>query len=172
MGCGRCHRCGGSIIEQKIHGRYWERCQACKRLQRPRSHGHTDPADDTVCVGPLETRSRGVRFVNVTPHPITLVWPDGEVCEVPASGVVVRGDGRERVVEPQRLTYGGLAPALVHVSFTPTDAGQVGLERIEREYSGATVVGSLLAARAYPRRVVAMIQLGGDRARADKFQVF
>jgi hypothetical protein len=88
--------------------------------------------------------SRGVRFVNTTPHEINLMWADGEEFVVPASGILVNA------------------------------------KVVEAAHPGAVVLGSIIAAQAFPGRVLALTPAPGfervppseKKMRADKFTTF
>lgn len=119
--------------------------------------------------------SRGVTFVNVTPHLIVLQWGDGELFTVPSSGVVVSATPSEEAA--------GRHPSgawLVRTVFRAGEADEAKLSALEAEHPGAVVLGSIIAAQAFPRRVLAMVPVLGyervapaeKRMRADKFTVF
>lgn len=116
--------------------------------------------------------SNGVRVINTTPHPITFL--DGDrIVEVPPSGVLINARPVEEVVREG-------APTLVRTAFVGDPESEEALSRIEKEYPGVLVVGSIIAAQAYPGRVVAMIPAPGfervppdeKRMRTDKFTTF
>ena len=114
-------------------------------------------------------------IVNVTPHPITF-WKEGweSTVVVPPSGTVISARVSERVVREE----GGVT--FVTPTFEADEAGLKALDEIERSTPGALVVGSLIAAQAYPGRVVAMVSAPGyervppaeKRMRPDRFTVF
>lgn len=119
--------------------------------------------------------SRGVRFVNTTPHEINLVWTDGEEFVVPVSGVLVNA----RAVELD----GGCHPsgaALVKTRFEASEADEAKLVDIESADPKSVVLGSIIAAQAFPGRVLAFVPAPGfervptseKKMRADKFTTF
>lgn len=114
----------------------------------------------------------GVRILNATPHPIR--FQDGdELVEVPASGIIINARIEEEVVKEG-------VPTLVTTSFKADKASEEALSEIEKEFPGVLVVGSIIAAQAFPGRVVAMTPVEGfervppeeKRMRTDKFTVF
>jgi hypothetical protein len=127
--------------------------------------------------------NRGITYVNTTPHEIRLVWPDGEEFVVPPSGVVINAKVREQVRtramwhqnsnQHNRITF-------VRTKFTKEKESLEKLAEIEKQYPGAIVIGSIIAAQAYPGRIVAMTPAPGfervppaeKRMRADKFTVY
>lgn len=122
----------------------------------------------------VAAKNRGVTYVNVTPHEIRLAWPDGEDFTVPPSGVVVSAHPQEEVVTVRKnVTY-------VATRFLKDYEMLQLLDDIEEMYPDAVVIGSIIAAQAYPGRVVAMVPVPGfervppsqKKMRADKFTVF
>lgn len=114
----------------------------------------------------------GVRVVNVTPHSIR--FQDGdELVEVEPSGVVINARIEEEVVKEG-------VPMLVTSTFKPDKASEEALSKIEKEHPGVLVVGSVIAAQAFPGRVVGMVPVEGfervppeeKRMRSDKFTIF
>lgn len=114
----------------------------------------------------------GVKIVNVTPHPIR--FQDGdELVEVEPSGVVINARIEEEVVKEG-------VPTFVTSSFKPDKASEEALSKIEKEFPGTLVVGSIIAAQAFQGRVVAMVPVEGfervppeeKRMRSDKFTIF
>ena len=114
----------------------------------------------------------GVKIVNVTPHPIR--FQDGdELVEVEPSGVVINARIEERVVKEG-------VPMLVTSTFKPDKDSEEALSKIEKEFPGVLVVGSVIAAQAFPGRVVGMVPVEGfervppeeKRMRSDKFTIF
>ncbi len=116
----------------------------------------------------------GVVYVNTTPHAVTL-QKDDEVFTVEPSGVLLNARPVESYV---RTLPGGID--LYRTDFVADEAGKAVLDAIEAEAPGAIVVGSIIAAQAYPGRVFAMVPVPGfervppeqKRMRADKFTAF
>jgi len=103
----------------------------------------------------------GVIIFNSTPHPVRFWEPGWEApIEVPPDEVI-NAKISEVVVEEKHLP-GGTVITFVTPSFVPTVEG---LRVINRALlDGADViVGSLLAAQAYPGQVAAMVVLGVGR---------
>ena len=114
----------------------------------------------------------GVSVINVTPHPIR--FQDGdELVEVEPSGVIINARIEERVVKEG-------VPMLVTSTFKPDKDSEEALSKIEKEHPGVLVVGSVIAAQAFPGRVVGMVPVEGfervppeeKRMRSDKFTIF
>lgn len=68
----------------------------------------------------------------------------------------------------------------VRTRFVADEESTRALDEIEKAYPGAFIIGSIIAAQAFPGRVLAMIPVPGfervppaeKRMRADKFTVF
>lgn len=122
--------------------------------------------------------SNGVVVCNTTPHPVTMQDVTGELVTVePSEDFVINA----KVKEEQ------MSPLLVKTVFEATEDGEKRLRNIERCFSEfyrdggvLAVVGSIIAAQAYPGRVVAMTPVPGfervspaeKRMRCDKFTAF
>ena len=114
----------------------------------------------------------GVRVINVTPHPIR--FQDGdELVEVEPSGIIINARIEEKIVKEG-------VPMLVTSTFKPDKDSEEALSKIEKEHPGVLVVGSVIAAQAFPGRVVGMVPVEGfervppeeKRMRSDKFTIF
>lgn len=114
--------------------------------------------------------------VNVTPHAITFQGIYGTLCRVPPSGIVINALPVETPVRPAAPGQS----ALVETRFGPDPDSARELEALRAAFPDAVIVGSIIAAQAYPERVVAMIPVLGfervppaeKRMRANKFTVF
>lgn len=122
--------------------------------------------------------SNGVVVCNTTPHPVTIQDVTGELVTVePSEDFVINAKAKEEQV----------SPLLVKTVFEATEDGEKRLRSIERCFSEfyrdggvLAVVGSIIAAQAYPGRVVAMtpvpgferVPLAEKRMRCDKFTTF
>jgi len=120
-------------------------------------------------------RIDGVDIVNTTPHSIRFQASSGDLVEIePDPGILISA----RPVEEEVGRRGGAT--LVCTRFVGTDEGRAVLDRLERDFPGAMIVGSIIAAQAYPGRVVAMAPAPGfervppaeKRMRPDRFTVF
>jgi hypothetical protein len=113
-------------------------------------------------------------YINTTPHEIMLRTAAGEDHVVPPSGVVINA----RAVEEPAGGRDGVE--FVRTRFVADEESARVLDKIEAGYPGAFVVGSIIAAQAFPGRVLAMVPVPGfervppaeKRMRADKFTVF
>jgi len=114
-------------------------------------------------------------IINVTPHPITFQNTAGEVYEIEPCGVLVNA----RPVEENAGTHPSGAE-LVRTRFEADPASEKALAKLEAENFGAIIVGSIIAAQAFPGRVFAMVPAPGfervppaeKRMRDDKFTAF
>ncbi len=119
----------------------------------------------------------GKDFVNTTKHPIRFQSSENAqvTYEVPPSGVVINAEFREESA--------GTHPsgaAFVRARILPDPVSEKALVELEREHPGKIILGSLVAAQAFPGRVVALCSVPGfervpaneKRMRDDKFTVF
>ena len=116
-----------------------------------------------------------VKIVNVTPHAVRFQSGAGEVYEVAPSGTVINA---RPVEEPAGRHPAGAE--LVRVRFVAAPEGERKLAALEAGHPGAVIVGGLIAAQAFPGRIVALVPIPGfervppeqKRMRDDKFTVF
>ena len=124
-----------------------------------------------------ETFKNGVVVVKTTPHAITLQDLDGTLKQVPQCGVLINAKPVETQVNDLYVT----------TQFCGDEAGKQTIADIKRWFAdtGKTgerlvILGSIIAAQAYPGDVVAMVPVPGyervappeKRMRCDKFTVF
>jgi hypothetical protein len=121
----------------------------------------------------MKNLPNGVKVFNGTPHPITFWSSDWDAPVSVPTDEVINANPHERIRHegPQFTT--------VVTEFTGTDEGE---EIIDTAYANGAdvVIGSLIAAQAYPERVYAMVACAGyervppdeKRMRPDKFTVF
>ncbi|MBF7084397.1 hypothetical protein IT084_15700 [Desulfallas sp. Bu1-1] len=115
------------------------------------------------------------QIINTTPHPITFQSVTGEAYQVPPCGILINA----RPVEQPAGTHPSGAE-LVRTRFVPDSASAEALAQLEAENPGAIIVGSIIAAQAFPGRVFALVPVPGfervppaeKRMRDDKFTVF
>jgi hypothetical protein len=114
------------------------------------------------------------QIFNLTPHSVTLQLLSGEVISVEPDGTPLAAKAVEKVhSSTPEVTY-------VTTEFVGTDEGNARLDNLERDYPGAIVIGNIIAAQAYPGRVVAMVPVPGfervppdqKRMMVNKFTVF
>ncbi len=116
-----------------------------------------------------------VKIINVSPHALNFRNEDGSEFAVEPSGTIVNATAINEEV--------GSHPSgakLIRVRFIPNDDAIAAIERIEQEAPDAIIVGSLIAAQAFPGRVVAMVAAEGyerrppaeKRMRPDLFTIF
>jgi len=100
---------------------------------------------------------------------------NGNVYEVEPCGVVISA----RPVE-QSAGKHPIGAELVRTKFEATPEAEEELARLEAEHPGAVIIGSIIAAQAFPGRVLAMVPATGfervppaeKRMRDDKFTTF
>lgn len=116
--------------------------------------------------------SNGVTIVNATPHPIRFQDVNGEVITIDSDPEYVIN---ARVEESVWMQYG---IAYATPTFVGTDEGEQIIELINAHFSEPPiVVGSIIAAQAYPGRVCGMCPVPGHERvapaeklmRVDKF---
>ena len=116
----------------------------------------------------------GKLYINTTPHPVILRDSAGVDHEVPPSGVLINA----RPVEEPAGERDGVA--FVRTRFVADPASADLLCELEATYPGAFIIGSIVAAQAFPGRVLAMVPTPGfervppaeKKMRADKFTIF
>lgn len=124
-----------------------------------------------------EKFKNGVVVVNTTPHDVTLQDLDGTLKQVPQCGVLVNA----KAVETQ------VNDLYVSTVFVGDEAGKQTIADIKRWFvensktgERLVILGSIIAAQAYPGDVVAMVPVPGyervappeKRMRCDRFTVF
>lgn len=116
----------------------------------------------------------GVTVYNVTPHELNF-WCGDEV------GVVVSPpDEVVNALPISKTAYKDDNYTLVNMSFTWTKEGMSVIEKILSECPNAVIVGSVVAAQAYPEYVVATVKMNSSRlikqdihlVRSDRFTTF
>lgn len=95
----------------------------------------------------------GVEVVNTTPHPITFGVGE-ETISVPTSVLI-----NAKATETLARTDAGVD--YVKTVFEGTSEGEEVIEKILQECPGAVIVGSIIAAQAYPGKVFGMTPLPG-----------
>lgn len=114
-------------------------------------------------------------IVNATPHPIRFQAASGDVYEVAPSGTVLT----VQPVETPAATHTSGAE-LVRVSFVACSEAEQALASLEAAHPGAIIAGGIIAAQAFPGRVVALVPVPGfervppdqKRMRDDKFTIY
>jgi len=97
--------------------------------------------------------SNGVRVVNTTPHEITFQDQD-QIMSVPNCGIVINAKAVETIISAG-------TPTFIKTEFTGDTAGKTAIAAIYQEHPDAIIVGSIIAAQAYPGEVVAMTPMPG-----------
>ena len=101
----------------------------------------------------------GVEIVNTTPHEITfgVVGAEGEVkaINVEPCGALINAKATSHVVEERG------AISFMKTTFEGGAEGAALIEEIKAAYPQAVIVGSIIAAQAYPGDVVGMCPLPG-----------
>lgn len=120
-----------------------------------------------------EKEINGIKFLNVTPHPITLAGPEGEEPTVlEPSGFIASA----KAVEAPAGEKQGLS--LVKTTFVGDKETEAQIDELLA--NDIIVIGSIIAAQAYPGKVFAMVPCKGfervppqeKRMRWDKFTTF
>lgn len=121
------------------------------------------------------TFGNNVAIINTTPHSVTIQDTDGTPITVPNS-VVLNAKAEEKQV----------SDLFVKTVFVPTEEGKAIIADIKKAFKfqigtgTLVIVGSMIAAQAYPEDVVAMTPVPGyervkpaeKRMRCDKFTTF
>ncbi|OQA07952.1 MAG: hypothetical protein BWY65_01683 [Firmicutes bacterium ADurb.Bin373] len=115
------------------------------------------------------------KIINTTPHVVRFQNAAGDVYEIEPPGVLINA---RPVEEPAGVHPSGVE--LVRTRFVADSASEEALTKLEQENPGAIIVGSIIAAQAFPGRVFAMTPAPGfervppaeKRMRDDKFTVF
>lgn len=121
------------------------------------------------------TFGNNVAIINTTPHSVTIQDTDGTPITVPNS-VILNAKAEERQV----------SDLFVKTVFVPTEEGKAIISEIKKAFKSQigtgtlVIVGSMIAAQAYPEDVVAMTPVPGyervkpaeKRMRCDKFTTF
>lgn len=115
--------------------------------------------------------NRPAQIINVTGHVLDFWNQDGSQFAVEPCNTVISAGFREENIQRN---------GALHIISTPvaTEEGNRLLLDLEGQYPGAIIVGSEIAAKAYPGRVASTIPAPGMRnggrklARADKFRIF
>ena len=124
----------------------------------------------------------GKIIVNVTPHPLTFLSKSGETVVVPTS--VPEGERTSPWVVNATAVEKPIGGDLVTTVFLPTPEGEAILDGIERwaeeQQYNVRIIGSIIAAQAYPGRILNVIPAPGfervppgkKRMTTEKFTVF
>lgn len=122
----------------------------------------------------------GVVVINTTPHEIAIQDMNGNVLMVPTSVLVNAA--------PVEVPYNN-SGLFVTTEFHPTEGGQEVIDSIRKEYDSLypdndkhklVIIGSIIAAQAYPGQVAGMVPVPGfervapneKRMRCDKFTMY
>lgn len=97
-----------------------------------------------------------MKIINTTPHAITMMAKDGRVYEVPPCGVLINA----RAIEESVVTLPNGAE-LVRTRFVADADNEIALTGLETANPGAVIIGSIIAAQAFPGRVLGMVPAPG-----------
>jgi hypothetical protein len=121
----------------------------------------------------------GVEILNVTPHSITFGREDNDevIIVVPSKILLNARVSEKKVLRPRHLRNAGTPIICVQPHYLSTIEGHNILQEVP---NGVVVVGSIIAAQAYPSTVFAMtpckgyerVPIAEKRMRHDKFIVF
>lgn len=121
------------------------------------------------------TFGNNVAIINTTPHSVTIQDTDGTPITVPSS-IILNAKAEEKQV----------SDLFVKTVFVPTEEGKTIISEIKKAFKSQigtgtlVIVGSMIAAQAYPEDIVAMTPVPGyervkpadKRMRCDKFTTF
>lgn len=114
--------------------------------------------EKNIILGCSKKMSNGVTIVNATPHDLTFL--DGDtVVTVPCS--VKEGEKTGPLVINARATEVPAGEHLVRTSFAGDETGEAIIAAINEALPGAFIIGSIIAAQAYPGKVVGMTPAPG-----------
>jgi hypothetical protein len=109
------------------------------------------------------TLATGVVVWNATPHEMHFYCGDGVVVSAPSDTIINATPVTRRVEE--HPTY-----HIVELHFQPLPLGEQIIREIREETPDALIVGSIIAAQAYPGEVVASVPLQSQRYRKEYAQ--
>lgn len=118
-------------------------------------------------------------IINTTPHKIIFIDAHGDEFTVEPCGILINAKAiEEEAGEFVNLPASGVKK--VKTSFTPDPVSELALRKLEEENPHAVIVGSVIAAQAFPGRVFGIIAAPGfervpveqKRMRCDKFVTF
>ena len=107
----------------------------------------------------------GKVIVNTTPHPINFLNKDGETVIVPSS--VAPGERTSPWVVNAKAVEEQVSDDLVRTVFVGTPEGEAILDQLEQwareegHHDNLRIIGSIIAAQAYPGRVLGMCPAPG-----------
>lgn len=104
------------------------------------------------------TLPNGLVICNCTPHPLTMAY-EQQVFEIPVDAFI-NAKIDNRLIEKHK-TYN-----LVNMIFLPIQEGWDIIKCLNKKYPGALLLGSIIAAKAYPGKIVSPVRL--NSARYDK----
>jgi len=117
----------------------------------------------------------GNTYINTTPHNITLKSTlIEEEFVVPASGVLINS-------KPEEITAGGMGSIkFVKTTFISNSEDIAKINLLKQQYPNCIIIGSIIAAQAYPGKVCGMVPYPGlervpvdqKKMQAEKFTVF
>ena len=96
------------------------------------------------------------KIINTTPHPITFRSEDGAEFTIAPCGVFINARPVEELMGAPRDGV-----QFVRVQFVPEIASVDALDKLDAENPGAIIVGSIIAAQAFPGRVFGMTPAAG-----------
>lgn len=98
----------------------------------------------------------GMMYINTTPHPVNFSNPEtGDEFVVSSCGILINARSTEKEVGEKN----GIK--LVSTIFQADPVSETALKVLEEEHPGAIIIGSIIAAQAYPGRVLAMTPCPG-----------
>lgn len=116
----------------------------------------------------------GMKVINVSPHPMRFQEIDGSITILPASGIVLNAEKIEMNISDQR----GIRFIKTH--FSGSKEGSRIIKNIKEKFPEVYIVGSMIAAQAYPGNVISVTPIEGferscfaeKRMSTEKFNMF
>jgi len=118
---------------------------------------------------------QGNTYINTTPHSITLksVLTEEEFT-LPVSGILINS-------KPEEVTAGGNGSIkFVQTTFVSNQEDIAKIDYLKQHYPNCIIIGSIIAAQAYPGKVCGMVPYPGlervpieqKKMQAEKFTIF
>lgn len=95
-------------------------------------------------------------IINTTPHEITFLGADGAEFTVPPCGTLISALAVEQEVGKHPS-----GASLVRTQFKATEQATADLDRLEADHPDGVIIGSIIAAQAFPGRVFGMTPAPG-----------
>lgn len=141
----------------------WDLAYATRKKDIYKSHKYTD-ANGNDCIFYINDvcglnsyrMKNGAIIINCTPHPVRFQDLTGEIITINNnSEYIINARIEEEIVEDDGIVF-------TKPTFLPTPEGTSIIDRIKGEFdSGYIIIGSIIAAQAYPGQVCGMVPVPG-----------